>query len=62
LAKCAAILTALSLSATPIEATRSDGMGIGCHSYGAKNYWLASPSYKPSATVASARIVCGCLE
>jgi hypothetical protein len=62
LAKCATLLAALGDNLSPIEATRSDGMGIGCHVYGVKTYWLSSPTFSPSAVVVGARPVCGCVQ
>ena len=65
LASCAAVLSALGVTQAPSEATRFDGIGVGCHLYDSRNptpYWLSSPRFSVSARLAAASIACGCLR
>lgn len=62
LAECAALLNGLGISTAPTQATRLDGVGLGCHVYGVKTYWLSAPTYSATSKHSSAQLVCGCLE
>jgi hypothetical protein len=62
LGRCQALLTALGVSAVAVQATRSDGLGIGCHLFGRDAYWLQSPTFDPSTSCGNVRIVCGCVN
>jgi hypothetical protein len=55
-------LSALGVSAAPLQAARDDGAGFGCHLFGRDAYWLESPSFDPAVSDASVRIVCGCVN
>ena len=70
LAECTAILGLLGVSGAPTSATRSDGLGLGCHVYRSgvlllqtnKPYWLASPSFSATASQSSSTLACGCTK
>jgi hypothetical protein len=61
---CDSILLALGEATPASEANRVDGVGVGCHLFGAERapYWLFTPSFDPSRGLALARVVCGCNE
>jgi hypothetical protein len=62
LANCGQLLPPLGYPAMVTEGSRSDGKGLGCHIFGTTNWWLDNPDFSPSASIASAKIVCACLQ
>jgi hypothetical protein len=57
---CESLLGLLGVTGKPTTGSRSDGLGLGCHIWGAMAYWLTTPAYSASASSASAQRVCGC--
>lgn len=62
LAKCTEILARLNRLPAPTSAERFDSLGLGCHSFGAQNYWLRAPLYSSFASNRNAQLACGCRE
>ena len=70
LAECTAILGLLGVNGAPTSATRSDGLGLGCHVYRSgilllqtsKSYWLTSPDFSATASQSSSTLACGCTK
>lgn len=62
-ARCGTLLRLLGISGTPTSATRTDGLGFGCHIFDDGTlWWLTSPDFKVTAGRSGVRLVCGCNE
>jgi hypothetical protein len=65
LAKCVQLMGLFGLSTIIIERTRTDGLGLGCHTTPTLtifNYWLSLPNYTDTAKMNNVRLICGCLR
>jgi hypothetical protein len=63
LGECQRLLGLFGMTGTVIEASRSDGQGVGCHMIPGDPdayFWLSSPEYSDTASLSNARIACGC--
>ena len=65
--ECASLLELLGISGDVSSGTRDtiDQLGLGCHVFpdsSPSNWWLSAPDFDTADSLASARIVCGCLE
>lgn len=62
LTNCAEALGALGVTGPVLAAARFDGEGVGCHRWGAFNYWLASSlsPFNESIAAYPAEIACAC--
>jgi hypothetical protein len=57
---CTDAIQALGIALLPVQATRADGRGLGCHLYASRPYWLTSPASTSTSASVYARIVCAC--
>jgi len=58
---CSAVVRALGHNTDAADGTRADGIGIGCHLWGADAWWLHDGSnLDPSFSAPQARIACAC--
>lgn len=62
LARCDALLTLLTGPGTTTQGTRYDQLGLGCHLYSGRRWWLYSPRFDPAASTSKASIVCSCFD
>ena len=61
LAECKTLLELLGVKNEPLTYTRTDGLGLGCHtSQNNKSWWLSSPNFSATSNAAGIRVVCGC--
>lgn len=62
LTQCKTLFVLLGNTLAPVQGTRSDGLGLGCHLYGTVTWWLTSPNFDVASSQPISQRVCGCTE
>jgi hypothetical protein len=63
ISQCKTLLGLLGINSAPVNGTRSDGRGLGCHWFTKTTaWWLSAPNFNAASSEANSQLVCGCTQ